>query len=86
MTHYQTLGLTPGATAAQIKSAHRRLARRHHPDTGGDPLLFKAIQAAADVLGDPEKRREYDESLRNQPVESLAATAAEVVRDYFAQC
>jgi len=86
MTHYQTLGLTPGATAAEIKSAHRRLARRHHPDAGGDPLLFKAIQAAADVLGDREKRREYDESLRNQPVESLPQTAAEIVREYFAQC
>lgn len=86
MTHYQTLGLTPGATAAEIKSAHRRLARRHHPDAGGDPLLFKAIQAAADVLGDREKRREYDQSLRNQPVESLPQTAAEIVREYFAQC
>ena len=86
MNHYQTLGLSPTATAAEIKAAHRKLARQHHPDMGGDPVLFKAIQEAADVLADPARRRAYDEALRNQPVESLTDVAARVVAQYFEEC
>ncbi|HWL51373.1 MAG TPA: J domain-containing protein [Chthoniobacteraceae bacterium] len=86
MNHYQTLGVSPSASAEEIKVAHRKLARRHHPDAGGDATLFQAIQAAAEVLGDPEKRRDYDHALRNQPVESLPQAAAEVVREYIGSC
>ena len=86
MNHYQTLGVTPNADAAEIKAAHRKLARLHHPDAGGDATLFKAIQAAAEVIGDPAKRRDYDEALRNQPVESLPEVARQAVAEYFQQC
>ncbi len=86
MNHYQTLGVLPSASAQEIKAAHRKLARQHHPDAGGDATLFQAIQAAADVLGDPEKRQNYDQALRNQPVESLSQAAAEVVGEYIRSC
>lgn len=86
MTHYQTLGVAPTATADEIKAAHRKLARMHHPDAGGDAALFKAIQAAVEIVGDPEKRREYDRALRNEPVDSLPAIARQVVAEYFQQC
>ena len=86
MTHYQTLGVAASASGDEIKTAHRKLARKHHPDAGGDPTLFKAIQAAADVIGDSVKRRAYDESLRNQAVESLPEVARQVVAEYFEQC
>ena len=86
MTHYQTLGVAANASGDEIKAAHRKLARQHHPDAGGDPTLFKAIQSAADVVGDPTKRRAYDEALRNQPVESLPEVARQVVAEYFQQC
>lgn len=86
MNHYQTLGLSPTATAAEIKAAHRKLARKHHPDMGGDPVIFKAIQEAFDVLGDAVARAQYDNALRSKPVESLTDVAAQVVQSYFNEC
>lgn len=58
--HYQTLGVSKTATQDEIKQAYRRLASKHHPDKGGDTAMFQKVQAAYDVLGDPEKRRNYD--------------------------
>jgi molecular chaperone DnaJ len=60
--YYKTLGVPSTATAKEITSAYRKLAKKHHPDTnpGGDEL-FKEISAAYDVLGDADKRKEYDE-------------------------
>ncbi len=60
--YYKTLGVPSTATAKEITSAYRKLAKKHHPDTnsGGDEA-FKEISAAYDVLGDAEHRKEYDE-------------------------
>jgi DnaJ-class molecular chaperone len=58
--HYATLGVSKTATAAEIKQAFRKLASQHHPDKGGDTAKFQAIQAAYAVLGDEQKRAEYD--------------------------
>ena len=58
--HYATLGVAKTATAAEIKQAFRKLASQHHPDKGGDTAKFQAIQAAYAVLGDEQKRAEYD--------------------------
>lgn len=60
MDHYTTLGVPKTATAAEIKQAFRKLASQHHPDKGGDTAKFQAIQAAYAVLGDEQKRAEYD--------------------------
>lgn len=60
MSLYEDLGLSPDATPDEIKAAHRRAARKHHPDTGGDPEEFQRIQRAALILRDPEKRERYD--------------------------
>ena len=57
---YDVLGLTRDATADDIKKAHRKLAREHHPDKGGDPDKFKKVQEAYEVLSDPEKRQNFD--------------------------
>ena len=60
--YYKTLGVASTATAKEITSAYRKLAKKHHPDTNpGDDELFKEISAAYDVLGDADKRKEYDE-------------------------
>ena len=47
---YEILGLVPGATLAEVKAAHRRLAMDHHPDRGGDPERFKLVQAAYETI------------------------------------
>ncbi|MFN7677572.1 MAG: J domain-containing protein [Cyanobacteriota bacterium] len=57
---YAVLGVSPGATAAEIKAAYRALVKRHHPDAGGDDHRIVALNAAWEVLGDGERRRRYD--------------------------
>ncbi|HUB37186.1 MAG TPA: molecular chaperone DnaJ [Solirubrobacteraceae bacterium] len=62
--YYKTLGVDKKASAEEIKKAYRKLARRYHPDRNqGDKAAeerFKEISQAHDVLGDPEKRKQYD--------------------------
>ena len=58
--HYQTLGVDRNATPDEIKRAYRKLASQHHPDKGGDKVKFQEIQSAYSILGDDQKRAEYD--------------------------
>src|SRR2546421_4359391 len=62
--YYKTLGVDKKATADEIKKAYRKLARKYHPDRNPDDKQaesrFKEISQAYDVLGDPEKRKQYD--------------------------
>ena len=63
--YYEVLGVPRTATEREIKAAFRKLARQHHPDVNpNDPEAeerFKEINEAREVLGDPEKRRRYDQ-------------------------
>ncbi len=63
--YYQTLGVTKSSSDKEIKQAFRKLARKHHPDVNpGDKSAearFKEINEAYEVLGDPAKRKKYDE-------------------------
>src|SRR5512143_3407711 len=63
--YYKTLGVEKNTDEKEIKQAYRKLARQHHPDVNpGDKTAearFKEINEAYEVLGDPEKRRKYDE-------------------------
>jgi curved DNA-binding protein CbpA len=76
--HYQVLGVPPTAPAADIKRAYRRLATELHPDKhGGDQHYeerFKALAVAYSVLGNPDRRAQYDYQLQ------LAARRAEEQR------
>merc|ERR1712093_11888 len=58
---YKVLGVEKNATGSEIKKAYRKLAVKHHPDKGGDPDTFKEISKAYDILGDEEKRTQYDQ-------------------------
>ena len=64
MTHYATLGVAENASPDDIKKAFRSLASKHHPDKGGDTARFQEIQAAYAVLGDEQKRAQYDAERR----------------------
>jgi DnaJ-class molecular chaperone len=63
--YYATLGLTKTASEKEVKQAFRKLARKYHPDVNpGDKASeskFKDINEAYEVLGDPAKRKKYDE-------------------------
>jgi curved DNA-binding protein len=65
--HYATLGLDRHCTTAQIRAAYRSLARQHHPDLNPDsPAAIARTQqlnAAHEILSDPENRRAYDREL-----------------------
>ena len=58
--YYDALGLSPDASAAEIKKAYRKAALQEHPDKGGDPEKFKKINEAYAVLSDEQKRAAYD--------------------------
>jgi len=63
--YYSTLGVSKTASEKEVKQAFRKLARKHHPDVNpGDKSAetrFKEINEAYEVLGDPAKRKKYDE-------------------------
>ena len=75
MSHYDVLGVAPGATPAEVRQAYLTLARRHHPDRhGGDTTRMQALNEAWAVLGDPVQRARYDRSL-DRPAPGSAPTA-----------
>ena len=63
--YYSSLGVTKTATQKEVKAAYRKLARKHHPDVNqgdkGAEGRIKEVNEAYEVLGDPEKRKKYDE-------------------------
>lgn len=63
--YYETLGVSKTATADEIRSAFRKLARKYHPDVAKDKKAaeekFKQINEAYEVLSDPQKRQKYDQ-------------------------
>jgi hypothetical protein len=81
MDLYKVLGVSPSATAAEIKSAYRKLARKYHPDVSSSPdanARFARINEAYRILSNPKLRALYDSGALFRPLASPAAYAAEV--------
>src|SRR5882672_5168430 len=61
---YEVLGVPRGASAAAIKSAYRKLAKKHHPDANkNDPksaARFSEVNSANEIIGDEAKRKQFD--------------------------
>lgn len=87
MTLYRDLGVPADADASTIRKAYRKRAQKSHPDKGGDPGAFHAIQRAYDVLCDPQRREKYDRTgnvgeepgLREQAMQNIAAILQQTI-------
>lgn len=75
-TYYEVLGVDNKASTDDIKKAFKKLARKHHPDTGGNEDLFKEVSEAYEVLSDTAKRDEYDKMLRYGAFATTGGAAA----------
>src|SRR5688500_18936848 len=74
---YRALGVRRDATEAEVKAAHRKLAKRFHPDSStGDRERFLRVQEAYKVLADPLLRREWDTRHAPGPFRGDRASAA----------
>ena len=79
---YVILGVSRDATTAAIKRAYRRLAKKYHPDLDPvrEPDEFQELQAAYETLADAERRRRYDETLRQGEGDKFRSLAWSFVR------
>jgi molecular chaperone DnaJ len=87
--HYETLDVSPQATAAEIKQAYRRLAKLFHPDsqleTANSEKIIE-VNAAYEILGDPKRRKSYDQKLRysnTQQQHSYRQQRTEEAQQYY---
>jgi curved DNA-binding protein CbpA len=68
-SYFAILGISPDATADEIRSAYRRLVKEFHPDHyAGESDRFREVQEAYAVLGNSRKQREYERDIR-RPME-----------------
>ena len=79
-TVYGVLGVDPEADTATIRHAYRALARRHHPDFGGDTRYMARINDAWHVISHPERRADYDRHLRRPLARSVSRVGHTVMR------
>jgi len=83
--YYAALEVSKNASEAEIKTAYRKLVQKHHPDKQGDPIKFRAVAEAYEVLGDPIKRQAYEAANNNARIVDLKCESANLVEEYFRQ-
>lgn len=86
---YNILGVSPTATTEEIRKAYRSLAMRHHPDRSthsGSEIRFNAIKTAYELLSDPKKRAEYNQSLNNRIIIDPDNEAYALWQSLFERC
>ncbi len=80
--HYETLGISAGATQFEVKQAYRKLAKQFHPDSQNQAAAhdrIAAVNAAYEVLGDIQERRQYDAERQLQVEMAASKRAARTV-------
>ncbi len=86
---YHVLGVSPNATTDEIKKAYRSLAMRHHPDRNEHPGAanrFNAIQKAYELLSDPKKRADYNQTMNNRIITDPDEEARALWQSLFNRC
>lgn len=84
--HYSKLGVSPAASAEQVKTAYRKKAARYHPDKNPSPdaaARFREVQAAYEVISDPARRKAYDENRQRGLIEEPIAVARDIAEKYI---
>lgn len=83
---YNVLGVAPNASDEEIKKVYRSLAMRFHPDRNSAPgaeQRFKSITKAYEILADPAKREEYNQSVNHRIIIDPEAEAYQLWRGVF---
>jgi len=80
---YQDLELLSTCSFEDIKQQYRLLAKKHHPDMGGDAEKFKKIKLAYEVLSDPARRATYDKTGNYQAPPDIQLQARETLAQVF---
>lgn len=83
MNHYEVLDVPKTATPAEIKRAYKRMAKKHHPDRGGDAKQMVLINKAHDTLMDPAKREHYDATGEDKPQTAIDIEARNSIMQCF---
>jgi molecular chaperone DnaJ len=86
---YNILGVSPTASNEDIRKAYRSLAMRHHPDRNAHPTSetrFNAIKTAYEILSDPKKRTEYNQSINNRIIIDPENEALSLWNSLFNRC
>ena len=84
---YKILGVPKEASPEEIKKAYKQMAKKHHPDRGGNSNHFHLVNVAGQILRDHAKRKEYDETGNciNEPEESKEILAEKTFVRFFFQ-
>jgi len=85
MDPYEVLDVDHDASADQLKRARQKLAKKHHPDRGGDVQAMADLNRAYDILTDPEARKRYDETGSIGTVRSIDEEAVSILRQVVQQ-
>lgn len=85
MDYYSILGVSKDATQDDVKKAYRKLAMKHHPDRGGDAAELQKINEAYSVLGDADKRSQYDNPQSRFDTSFMNGAGMHDFEDIFAQ-
>lgn len=86
---YNILGVSPTASSDDIKKAYRSLAMRHHPDRNAHSSAearFNAIKTAYEILSDPQKRTEYNQSINSKIIIDAEDEARSLWTSLFSRC